>query len=259
MGDPRRAELYANLHAGNAGDLELYARVCRGARSVLELGSGAGRIAGFLAAQGFEMTGLELDDDLLALARERSEPASSGTRLTWVRADMRDFDLGRQFERILLPYNGLYCLGGSDGALACFRQVKKHLAPGGEFWLDVYAIDAFHDEAPEDAAVEGDADGAWQEEGEPVAEVVLDQEVLDVHEATRWSRESQRLDVEYRFVRGGHEVARQQLTHHYLLGTEIVLLLEEAGLEVGTASGGFAGEPLEEDAEFLVLGARHAC
>lgn len=256
MVDRRRAELYAHLHTGNSGDSEHYARVCRGARSVLELGSGAGRISLALAAQGLEVTGLECDEASLELAREAGAGRTELAQVTWVRADMRQFDLGRTFERILLPYNGLYCLGGVDGALACFQRVAAHLAPDGEFWLDVYEIDAFHDEAPDDPDPD---DSTGVEEDDPVARLAVGGEALDVYEATRWTREEQRLDVCYRFLCEGREVARETLTHHYLLGSQVALLMEEAGLEVGVAYGGFAGESLEEDSDFLVLGARRAC
>ena len=38
------AELYALTHRGNPGDTEFYARRCAGAGSVLELGTGYGRL-----------------------------------------------------------------------------------------------------------------------------------------------------------------------------------------------------------------------
>ena len=146
------ALLYAELHRGNPGDLAHYVDVCADARSVLELGSGAGRVALHLAAKGLEVTGLELDEGLSALARSRAqdEPPEVRARLAWRAGDMRDMDLGRTFDRVLLPYNGLYCLDGEQGVLACFERVAEHLTPDGEFWLDVYVADTFHAEAPED-------------------------------------------------------------------------------------------------------------
>ena len=54
---------------GNPGDAQHYARLCRGAESVLELGSGYGRLLTALAAPGRELWGLELDPGLLRLSR----------------------------------------------------------------------------------------------------------------------------------------------------------------------------------------------
>lgn len=252
-----RAELYALLHTGNPGDLEHYARVCAGAETVLELGSGAGRVTYELARQGHAVTGLELDRELLALAKRRAShwPADARERVRWEEGDMRRLALGRRFDRVVLPYNGLYCLGGAEAALACFRGVAEHLSADGTFWLDVYAADAFHDDAPEDDMTE---DEPSDQDDEPVATLRADGGELVVYEESRWLRPLQKLEVTYRFLREGREVARQSLEHHYLLTSEIVLLLEEAGLEVIEASGGFTGEPPGDDADLLVLGARHA-
>lgn len=243
------ALLYAELHRGNPGDIAHYVDVCAGVQDVLELGSGAGRIALRLAAEGLDVTALELDHGLAELARKRADaaPTSVRERIDWRQGDMREMDLRQSYDRILLPYNGLYCLGGEQEVLACFERVAEHLAPGGEFWLDVYVADSFHEEAPEE---EGD------EDPEPVARIEVAQQQLQVFEDTRWSRDARKLEVTYRFCDETGEVARQSLVHHYLLAPEIVLLLSEAGLEIRNCSGGFAGEPYDEDAELLVVGAR---
>ena len=102
---------------------------------------------------------------------------------------MTNFELARTFERVLIPYNGLYCLGGVRGALHCLEHVARHLTPDGELWLDAYAVDGFHAEAPE-----GD-DG--EEDPEPVAEVEVNGQTLWAFERTAWDREEQRLDVTY--------------------------------------------------------------
>lgn len=266
------ALLYSQLHRGNPGDVAHYVDVCAGATSVLELGSGAGRIAMALAACGLEVTGLELSESLAALARSRTqrEPAELQRRLTWCSGDMRHMDLRRTFDRILLPYNGLYCLGGMRGALACFERAAEHLNPGGELWLDVYVADAFHDEAPlDDELAGGDDELAGGDDAhappdpnpdaqdEPVAELEVAGRLLRVFEDSRWSRDEQRLVVSYRFLdEHGREAARQEVVHDYLLIPEVVLLLDEAGFEVVRCNGGFAGEPYDDDAELFVLGAR---
>ena len=65
------AELYALTHRGNRGDLEFYRRTCRGARSVLELGSGYGRVLTVLANAERRVVGLERDPQFLALHRHQ--------------------------------------------------------------------------------------------------------------------------------------------------------------------------------------------
>jgi hypothetical protein len=160
---------------------------------------------------------------------------------------MRELELGRTFDRIILPYNGLYCLGGIRGALECFEAAARHLTPEGELWLDAYAVDAFHAEAPAEQ----------EDDDEPVAELELRGEKLWAFERSVWDREEQRLDVTYSLKNSASDlVAVESIVHHYLLGTEVVLLLDEAGFEVTSCRGGFSGEPFDDDASTLVVGAR---
>ena len=63
------AVFYALTHRGNRGDLAFYSSLCRGARSVLELGSGYGRVLESLASTRRRVVGLERDAALRALSR----------------------------------------------------------------------------------------------------------------------------------------------------------------------------------------------
>src|SRR4051794_30468374 len=82
------------------GDVERYASLVPPGGSVLELGSGTGRVARQLAENGFEVVGLELSAAMLDQA-ERRRPAN--LRLAYVAADMRQFDLGRTFDAVICP------------------------------------------------------------------------------------------------------------------------------------------------------------
>ncbi len=245
------AELYERLHTGTPGDLELYVRACSGAARVLELGSGAGRVATCLARNlpEISVTGLELDPALLARAQTAIEalPAETRARVQMVQGDMRKFRFSEPFDRILLPYNGLYCLGGATAALACFRACADQLTPEGELWLDVYSVDAFHAEAPS-------GDEAPEDDDEPVARIEIDGQLLDVLERSSWLRDQQELRVTYE-VRGSRNqiIGRQQLTHHYLTSPEVFELLDTAGFEVAAAWGDFEGAPFDEDTDHLIV------
>src|SRR5690606_8158495 len=128
--------------------------------------------------------------------RARRSAPEVQRRLSLLRGDMRNLALGRTFDRILLPYNGLYCLGGAAGALACLKSAAAHLAPAGEFWLDVYAADAFHAEAPLDDEF---APATESTDDEPIAQLEVRGRTLLVFEDTVWSRDQQKLEVTYRF------------------------------------------------------------
>ncbi len=227
------SELYALTHRGNAGDAAFYAKVCARRASVLELGSGYGRLLPALAGASRDLVGLEREAEFLRAARaERARlPAKSRARVELVRGDMQSFSLGRRFERILLPYNGLYCLTSRAAQLRCFRAVRAHLEPKGEFWFDVWAADRFHEQA---------ASSAYHDDEEPILALSHRQQVWDVFERSRLSRRRQRLDVDYGYLprgRGPSVVIR--IEQRYVLKDELESSLARAGLRLQRRFGGF--------------------
>jgi SAM-dependent methyltransferase len=248
--DQRQAELYALTHRGNAGDREFYAAACRGAASVLELGAGYGRLLPALSAVSREVTALEREPWLLTAARRelRRLPKGQQRRLSLLRGDMQRFDLGRRFERIILPYNGLYCLLGRRALLACFRCVKRHLEPGGLFLFDVWAADAFQRRA---------AAAAYHDDDGPILTICRGTQTWDVFETSRLRQREQRLDVVYTYVsreRGTRVTI--PIEQRYAPSTELRALLERAGLSVKATQGDFAGRRFDARSGALIVQAR---
>ena len=94
-----------------AGEARLIdAVVPRGAR-ILDAGCGTGRVGGFLAAAGHEVVGVDLDPELIAVARQ-DHPGSR-----WLVGDLAELDL---------PTAGVPA--GFD-AVICVGQVMTFLAP----------------------------------------------------------------------------------------------------------------------------------
>ena len=83
----------------------------------------------------FEVEGLDLDGDLLAIARERLGPA-----VPLHRGDMRDFDLGRRFDAVTCLFSAIGHAADTDELDAAVEAMARHLAPGGvlvvEPWLE---------------------------------------------------------------------------------------------------------------------------
>ena len=80
------------------------ARRCGG--PVLELGCGSGRVLVPTAQAGIAITGLDLSSRMLAVCRERTaaEPPETESRIELVHGDMTNFDLGRTFKLVTLPF-----------------------------------------------------------------------------------------------------------------------------------------------------------
>ncbi len=234
-----KAELYAALHRGNEGDVAFYVEACRGAARVLELGCGAGRVLGALAAAGLDVTGVEKDAAALALAA-----AALPESATLLEGDMGDPPTGdTRFDRVLIPYNGLYCLLDDDAALRCLRAAHARLAPGGKLLLDGYLVDP--EARPE----------AVHEEPHLLTSLDWRGQTLQVFEESDWHIETQRLDVTYHYLLPEPRPRTVTITipQRYLHPEQLLGLLGQAGFEPEALWGGFDGRPLFEGEELMVV------
>jgi ubiquinone/menaquinone biosynthesis C-methylase UbiE len=121
---------------GYEDDIALYRQFAETAGGpVLDLGCGTGRVAWALAEDGVEVIGVDFSEAMLAVARART-----GSRTpTWVTADLRTFDLEREFALVLVPLGGLQHMEELDDLVAAFGSIRRHLAPEGLAVVDVEA------------------------------------------------------------------------------------------------------------------------
>lgn len=99
----------------------------------LEIGAGSGRLMLPLAAMGFEIEGLELSPDMLALGRQRA--AALGIEAPVHEGDMTTWRGGRPFASVLAPAFTLQLASDPETAL---RHWHGLLAPGGGLYLTVF-------------------------------------------------------------------------------------------------------------------------
>lgn len=131
------ARSYDRLFPRGERAVEFYeAEAARQGGSVLELGCGTGHKLIPIGSHGQSCVGLDLSTAMLAeagrKARERRVEAE------WVQGDMRDFDLGRTFDLVIIASNSLLHLHEPEDLVACFRSVRRHLAPGARLVFDVF-------------------------------------------------------------------------------------------------------------------------
>ncbi len=135
------AELYDFEYADRMDDVRWYRRLAReraGGARVLELGAGTGRITCRLAEDGHRVVALDRMPSMLeALARRASERKVE-RKIEAVQGLMTDLPCeDASVGLVIAPFNGLMHLYGWDELLACFREVRRVLKPGGVFGFDV--------------------------------------------------------------------------------------------------------------------------
>ncbi|MCH9684819.1 MAG: class I SAM-dependent methyltransferase [Deltaproteobacteria bacterium] len=237
---PYPARFYAALHRGTPGDQPHYQRLCDTATSVLELGCGYGRMLTALAAADRTIVGVEYEPDLLAMAEAAVDrlppPLRAGVSL--VQGDMRDVSLDRVFDRVLLPFGGLYCLLSDADLDATLANVVRHLAPGGRVGLDVYRADAFHAEA--------EPDDVPDDAHTPLTRVEVDGQPFEVLERSHWDKPAQRIDASYLYVGEDGASVEGTIAQRYLLEPQLRAAFGRAGLAIVDIRDRF-GDPAPDE------------
>ena len=104
--------------------------------SVLDMGCGTGSMTRELAKLGYDMTALDLSEDMLAVADERAREENL-PGILFLSGDMCDFELYGTVTAITCCLDGINHLTNREDLLACFAHVANYLEPGGVFVFDV--------------------------------------------------------------------------------------------------------------------------
>jgi len=106
---------------------------------VLDAGCGTGTLALALAAAGHTVTGLDLSEGMLAVARRKDVSGA----VAWRRGDITAFDLlggGPPFDLVTCVADILNHLETLDQWSRAFRCFRDHLGPGGHLIFDVMTV-----------------------------------------------------------------------------------------------------------------------
>ena len=98
---------------------------------VLEIACGSGLVTIPVAAQGLEVTGVDLARPMLEHACRKAR--SQDLNIRWVEADARSFALGTQYQFIFITGNAFQAFLRREDQEALLASVKRHLAPQGVF------------------------------------------------------------------------------------------------------------------------------
>ncbi len=139
---PFIAEVYDHVVPYKARtDVNFFVETSREAKgATLEIGCGTGRVLIPTARAGFEIVGLDLSEDMMAVCRKRlaAESEDVQARATLITGDMRDFDLDRQFALATVPFRPFQHLTTVEDQISCLKTIHRHLTPGGKLILDMF-------------------------------------------------------------------------------------------------------------------------
>ena len=224
--------------------------------ATLEIACGTGRILIPSARTGGAITGLDFSRPMLDVCRKKlaEEPPEVRQRVTLVEGDMANFDLGRTFDLILIPFRPFQHLIAVESQKACLASVRRHLAPGGRLVFDVYHPNpAYLIDAPDFDAARIDMPETALPDGRTVSRA---------HRITGHHRAGQYNDIEFIYdvtwPDGRRERIDQSFPMRYYYRYEIEHLLELCGFRVVELYGNFDRSPFEDDSPEMIFVAEAA-
>ncbi|MGI8946027.1 MAG: SAM-dependent methyltransferase [Thermoleophilaceae bacterium] len=202
---------------------------------VLDLACGHGRHAIELAAEGFRVTGLDISEPALAVARKHA--AARGAELELLALDMRELDREGAFDAV---YNVSSAFGyhpDEQEDLAVLEGVARALVPGGRFLIDTM-------------------NGLWLARNfEPRARRKLNDGTV-VSEQRHFDAVAGRSSATWRLRRPDGSTNELQHSMRIYTCPELHSLLRQAGLEPDGVWGGVDGSPYGLDRRRMIVRAR---
>lgn len=129
---------------------DLITRYGPGARTVLDLGCGTGRHDMLLAQMGYDVTGIDRSDEMLAIANANlSALNSQPSSLNFLHGDIRTVSLQRTFDVVISLFHVISYQTTNEDITAAFATARAHLKPGGVFIFDCWYGPAVLTDRPE--------------------------------------------------------------------------------------------------------------
>lgn len=128
-------------YAGWADFIEAQFKLYSGKKisSVLDLACGTGSMTVELASRGYDMTGIDLSEEMLAVARAKCDRSRFRHPVLLVRQNMVDFELYGTVDAIVCCLDSLNYLTKTEDLRRTFMHVHNYLEPDGLFIFDMNA------------------------------------------------------------------------------------------------------------------------
>jgi ubiquinone/menaquinone biosynthesis C-methylase UbiE len=139
MGYYEEMARYYDLIYFEQDDVEFYLSQAKmNGGPVLELACGTGRVSLALAKAGFKVDAL---DNSEAMLNEFKKKINAGDQITLHHGSMSDFNLGKKFNLIIIPYRSFHHLATEEERLETLKCIRSHLTSEGMAIIHLYNPD----------------------------------------------------------------------------------------------------------------------
>ena len=246
------ADIYDAVYADLTHDIDFYveqARACGG--PVLELGCGTGRVSLAIAAEGIDVTGIDISPRMIAAAQAKAERRGLSAHCIFQSGDMADLQIADRFPLVIMPFRSFQSMLTVEEQRMALAGVRERLAPEGRLAFDTFNPDVrqLADENSASTPVHlqdvarsgGGTIVVWGQNGWDAVSQVNDVRLI-IEEVSDEGVVERRLFRDF----------EQRYTFRY----EMEHLLELCGFAIEEPAGDFEGGPVTEDSEDLVWLAR---
>jgi len=100
-------------------------------KKILEVGCGTGSYTKILLERGYEVTALDMSEDMLKIAREKCA-------CHFIKGDIRDIALKEKFDACIAMFAVMGYVTDTSGIIKALNNIRRHLKPNGVFVFDVW-------------------------------------------------------------------------------------------------------------------------
>ncbi len=215
---------------------------------VLDLGCGTGTMTEYLAACGYDMTGVDNSEEMLQIAANKRE--ASGHDILYLLQDMREFELYGTVRAVVSICDSVNYLTEPEELLQVFRLVNNYLDPQGIFIFDFNTEYKYREVLGDGVIAEERADCSFIWDN-----YYYEEERMNEYELTLFIRDAGLC------AQTGQEVCRKlQETHYQRAYTpeEMKTLIARSGLEFVAAYDALTHqEPGAESERVYVIAREH--
>jgi 2-polyprenyl-3-methyl-5-hydroxy-6-metoxy-1,4-benzoquinol methylase len=201
---------------------------------ILDLCCGFGRHAIVLAGEGFDVTGLDISEPFLEMARQRA--ALLGVKVNLVQGDMRHLEEKNSYDAIVNLFTAFGFFASEEDDFQVLQGVAKALNEDGQFLIDTVNRDnIIHSLHPK----------RWSADN---GTVILEERFFDFFKS--------RLEINLELVEKTEKNRKLEYSFRLYTLTEMLSLFSKAGLELTDVYGDFDGSQYSAQSPRMILVAR---
>lgn len=196
---------------------------------ILDIPCGHGRHSNLLSQKGYDVTGIDIQDDFIELAKQEN------TNANFIIQDMRNIDFNEEFDAVITMFTSIGYFNDTDNALVLKKMIKA-LKRGGKLIIDTVNREWIMNHT-------GEIDQAW---------MLYPDDNLTFLANNTFDVFNSRMHSHQLIIENGIRHTQEQDIRLYTF-TELKLILEIHGMHILNVFGNFKGDTYTVDSTNMII------